>query len=113
MFKNKTNYEECANCSINSGELLLCSKCCRVKYCSKACQIQHWREDHNIFCNNEVPKHNSDTKLIPESIDNCAICLEKIIFSELFTTECCHHFHKECILPVHLIKNFLLKVGAK
>jgi hypothetical protein len=40
--------EECANCAAVGGRagivLSKCSKCLMVSYCSRACQLQHWKE---------------------------------------------------------------------
>ena len=45
----------CANCSISSNnegvKLNACSRCKVVKYCSRACQLKHWKEGgHRKIC---------------------------------------------------------------
>ncbi|KAJ8309710.1 hypothetical protein KUTeg_011575 [Tegillarca granosa] len=40
----------CARCQTSSRPLKKCSKCLVVCYCSKECQIAHWR-DHKPVCN--------------------------------------------------------------
>ncbi len=51
--KKSTIFEECANCaaSANSVTLKSCAKCMLVKYCGRACQLQHWKSGgHKLFC---------------------------------------------------------------
>lgn len=33
----------------NKGALMKCSRCLVGRYCSKACQKQHWK-DHKVYC---------------------------------------------------------------
>lgn len=40
----------CARCGTSSGPLKKCSQCLVVCYCSKECQVAHWR-DHKPICN--------------------------------------------------------------
>jgi len=59
----------CCNCGkpankMPGGRLLTCSACQQVDYCSKDCQIAHWKEGHKNLC-----KQNVRTKqLMDESI---------------------------------------------
>ncbi|KAA6402251.1 MAG: hypothetical protein EZS28_002214 [Streblomastix strix] len=43
----------CANCikKCESDKIMRCSKCKKVKYCSKECQKAHWKFIHKIECN--------------------------------------------------------------
>lgn len=50
------NVEHCANCNKTANEqpdhrLSLCGRCKLVKYCSKECQITHWKKIHRAVCN--------------------------------------------------------------
>jgi len=42
--------EVCSNCGENNGKLKHCSQCGAVKYCSKECQIFHWKNSHKDEC---------------------------------------------------------------
>jgi tetratricopeptide (TPR) repeat protein len=118
------NYVECVNCAVSLSEenTLFCGRCKNITYCSKACQIVHWKDGHKALCkdkdkytkdkvfidmNNVIhfycaicrincsPDHN--LKCHPDKIEKCAICLENIKRSDLHTTECYHQYHKKCI----------------
>jgi hypothetical protein len=47
-------HTECANCTapknLKGNALLPCSRCKLVAYCGEACQRQHWRAHHKLFC---------------------------------------------------------------
>ncbi len=40
----------CFTCATDSKKLHRCSKCMLAKYCSGACQREHWREIHKRLC---------------------------------------------------------------
>ena len=51
--KNKQKYlglEECSNCGGHEFPLSNCSRCTISAYCGKACQKQHWKDGHKLFC---------------------------------------------------------------
>jgi len=58
-------------------------------------------------------KHAKNTLLLqqrqhvapPQEIHECSICLDDISSSELHTTQCGHHFHKDCINNWRAMKN--------
>ena len=53
-------------------------------------------------------KHAKNTLLLqqpPQEIHECSICLDNISLSELHTTQCGHHFHKDCINNWRAMKN--------
>jgi hypothetical protein len=42
---------ECANCgSRKKGELKACARCKAFQYCSKKCQVEHWKDGHKVDC---------------------------------------------------------------
>lgn len=64
-----------------------------------------------IYGKNEIPsnenvhkelledeKHVDEKHEDEEKIENCAICLEKIV-NDLYKTPCDHLFHQDCLLP--------------
>ena len=58
---------KCAKCKKEAFKR--CSKCKKVWYCSKECQVSHWKESHKAECveskKEPTPKH-PDNSLITE-----------------------------------------------
>ena len=48
----------CSNCVINVPDKV-CSKCEVARYCSRECQIEHWKTTHRIFCPEMVSVKNT------------------------------------------------------
>lgn len=51
--KNKLNIWKlvCANCgSREKSKLKMCSRCEAFSYCSKKCQVKHWKDGHKVDC---------------------------------------------------------------
>jgi MYND finger len=54
----KQHQRICANCGVSkkqlldqcSGRLMDCSNCLNVAYCSRACQLEHWKTGHRKHC---------------------------------------------------------------
>lgn len=42
---------KCQHCNIIEKKLLYCAECLAVSYCSKECQIKHWKHVHKSECN--------------------------------------------------------------
>ena len=40
----------CAHCGINAPSLKACSRCKITSYCSKECQVAHWKSGHKSDC---------------------------------------------------------------
>lgn len=40
----------CSYC-YKAGAKLMCSRCSCAHYCTKACQVDHWRSGHRVNCN--------------------------------------------------------------
>lgn len=40
----------CANCHKKSDKLMMCGKCKQVKYCSRDCQVAHFKSGHKKVC---------------------------------------------------------------
>lgn len=60
--------EQCGNpdCSnnYNDDDLKQCGKCKCIKYCSRSCQVYHWKSDHKNVCNisaTDAAKTNTKT----------------------------------------------------
>jgi hypothetical protein len=66
----------CANCEnyawaqpADPSNLLTCSKCKFMSYCSKECQLEHWVKVHKQHC-----KYLAGLKLLPQSRHDPAHC---------------------------------------
>ena len=40
----------CHNCGLTDCDLLCCSNCKSTVYCSKQCQVEHWKKEHKAIC---------------------------------------------------------------
>ena len=41
---------QCTNCGASPEQLMRCGRCKGPQYCSKACQVQHWKAGHKATC---------------------------------------------------------------
>jgi hypothetical protein len=99
--------EECSNCG-KTTNLKSCARCQMQKYCSTACQRQHWKAigGHKKFCvSKEERKKDVITNDLPTRADVketsilCSICIDEIIqdpSSEFVMLQCKHEFHHQC-----------------
>ena len=104
----------CGNCGASEDPpdtvLNACARCGLVHYCSRACQVQHWKRKpggHKQFCvtpeerrpgaqvSGDALKPTSGREAIFENGSECAICLESLASSSsaLCTLPCSHAFH--------------------
>lgn len=113
-----SNEEECANCAaVGNRDGIVLSKCSKrsmVAYCSRACQVQHWKDgEHKRFCVSLVERLPRATTFKTEVIvgpashaplddrgDNCVICGDSMNFSSACMLPCSHQFHKLCIMNI-------------
>lgn len=96
---------ECANCAAPQGThsavLKLCSKCKLAAYCSRNCQLQHWRDGgHKRFC--LAPPERAQPPVVEEFVrkdtsQECIICRDELITSSASRLSCGHTFHKFCL----------------
>ena len=96
--KTKESSAECANCTLKD-KLSDCSRCKLVKYCGKACQVQHWKAagGHKKFCV-PVDQRKPDAQGAQAAAEvECLICLTALSLKEPQVLLCNHVFHKECI----------------
>lgn len=95
---------ECANCCY-VGSHNACARCKVVHYCSKACQVQHWKAigGHKMFC---IPKEDRKPQGADfykrevnerESSRECAVCLENLTPKTTCLLPCSHTFHIKCV----------------
>eukprot|EP00613_Pedinella_sp_CCMP2098_P031233 CAMPEP_0171721736 /NCGR_PEP_ID=MMETSP0991-20121206/22563_1 /TAXON_ID=483369 /ORGANISM="non described non described, Strain CCMP2098" /LENGTH=452 /DNA_ID=CAMNT_0012313715 /DNA_START=172 /DNA_END=1530 /DNA_ORIENTATION=+ len=119
MDKKKDSFTgllECANCTATKSETgqplsQKCARCKIVAYCSRECQMQHWkRGGHKKWC--LTPKERSVQSALAKKEDheatsglhcgtaNCPVCLEPIMLGDtdlLVTLACSHVYHISCI----------------
>jgi len=53
---------QCTNCSAFECPLSLCSRCKVVKYCTRECQLQHWKAWHKKECRTVVERMKQKIK---------------------------------------------------
>ena len=107
-FKPKNNASSssraCANCGAQEDPpgtaLSACARCHLVFYCSKPCQVLHWKQKpagHKQICitNEERRPTDAEIKQATEPLkgESCAICLGPISSSS--AADCCT-FHVPC-----------------
>eukprot|EP00613_Pedinella_sp_CCMP2098_P067119 CAMPEP_0171989828 /NCGR_PEP_ID=MMETSP0993-20121228/276611_1 /TAXON_ID=483369 /ORGANISM="non described non described, Strain CCMP2098" /LENGTH=354 /DNA_ID=CAMNT_0012642825 /DNA_START=111 /DNA_END=1175 /DNA_ORIENTATION=+ len=100
----------CAFCLATDAHLV-CAKCKDARYCSKACQKQHWMNGHRELC--FTPEERRPRTVPSASVkgdqgpaaaadagcksSECPICWESFSGRTLCTLPCDHEFHKECV----------------
>jgi hypothetical protein len=89
--------DECANCAAKecTVNLRMCARCKKVKYCSTACQTQHWKQGgHKRFCVAEGAER------IPSAVfpnrGKCPVCTEDMT-THLMMLQCGCFLHIECL----------------
>ena len=106
------NVKKCANCD-TIGANLTCAKCKSTDYCSKACQIQHWKKGHKEHC--VTPEKRRPQTIASKGLDGnsqilrgaeedggdsreCLVCLDSLSGGgAVCTLSCKHEFHQECV----------------
>jgi len=58
--KSKCSSYDCENVELRSCEFQICSKCEIVKYCSRKCQVQHWKDAHKKECKKIMKKRGKN-----------------------------------------------------
>lgn len=61
LWDGTRRYKECAGCGAiedKVGEFKGCCRCKMRQYCSKECQVLHWRSGHKQKCSNETEDEN-------------------------------------------------------
>ena len=53
----------CANCDKVSGPLMLCGRCKAVAYCTRTCQVAHYKE-HKVVCRALSAASKSGPKMV-------------------------------------------------
>jgi len=108
---------ECGNCTATKTKAdqplsQKCNRCKLVSYCSRECQVQHWKSgDHQKWC--LTPKERSvqqsalarkedcEANLgLHDNASNCPVCLAPIVVAKIdlnVTLPCLHVFHISCV----------------
>jgi TPR repeat protein len=107
--KDTTTVKTCGYCQSAEDlehKLQACSRCRLVSYCSKSCQLAHWKNGHKQACvslkdrkpdpsintlNQSQEAKNKATEII------CVICLEPLKEPSTCTLPCTHSFHNRCV----------------
>eukprot|EP00873_Tetraselmis_striata_P036316 jgi/Tetstr1/456580/TSEL_043298.t1 len=55
--RNKLAGEGCSHCGVLEGKLLRCTRCLRAQYCSKECQVAHYKGGHAAPCKATAQQH--------------------------------------------------------
>lgn len=97
--KKTTSQFECGNCGESEkkkGDMPVCARCRRVRYCSRACQAAHWKKgDHKKSCfKPEDCKPDLSEKRAAGEM--CVICLDALSSSSTSTLLCGHVLHTAC-----------------
>ena len=92
---------ECTNCAVTcdtAGVVLkACSRCQLVRYCTKACQVQHWKDGgHKRFCVAVAKRSPGANSSVPTVGETCMVCLEGLTVSPTDTLPCGHVLHSAC-----------------
>ena len=101
--KAKANDAACDNCGRPERELKACGRCKLTRYCSKECQVAHWKTGHKRFCEpteDRKPSSNSlelDATIDGKNAEKCGVCLEWLNKSLVEILPCSHAFHVQCI----------------
>ena len=93
--------KECANCDA-SGAKLLCAKCKATNYCSKACQLSHWKNGHKEMCFTPEERRPASIPIAETSppVPLCVICHENLSLHLTVELPCKHTFHTRCVLAM-------------
>jgi TPR repeat/MYND finger/Ring finger domain/Sel1 repeat len=88
---------ECSNCAVFGVPLLACGRCMLVRYCSRDCQKQHYKNGHKKECI-AVADRKPDYTVNPIGKEQtmCSICL-CIMETEECVLPCGHKFHVTCV----------------
>jgi len=102
---------DCANCGAAEGSELgqkthkPCSRCKVTFYCSRDCQVAHWKAGHKAVCvtpaERSVDKQTSTPVSAAAGLSDqqgeCAICLEVMSAATSQSLACKHRFHSTCL----------------
>jgi hypothetical protein len=108
MEKKDIDIRTCSFCESTEDsehKLQACSRCKLVAYCSKACQVAHWKNGHRQACvlveDRKPPQQKQSKNETQVTIEKpcilCVICLEPLKSSEVCTLPCSHMFHTRCV----------------
>ena len=101
-----SHHHDCAECGAPEGTVptmmahLPCARCLNAFYCSRACQVAHWKGGgHRRRC---LPPHERSVKRASggrseRAAEECAICLNALNVSAICTLPCTHRFHASCV----------------
>ena len=99
MKKSASNFE-CGNCGqaeTKAGDMNMCGRCHRVRYCNRSCQSAHWKKGgHKNSCLKPEACKPDFTEPRPTG-DMCSICLDLLSASSTSSLACGHVLHSDCM----------------
>ena len=116
---DQASLPECSNCLAVDLKLSACTGCFVARYCSKPCQLQHWRAIHKLDCMSMQAQRaqaavkspaaglpvgtsarpaaeSTEQPQLLRGLAECAICLESLLASGCTILRCGHLLHSAC-----------------
>jgi hypothetical protein len=98
----------CENCAKTGVKLRVCAGCTISLYCSRECQIKHWKRGHRVKCRkpSSPPSSSRPTareRFVTDSLFDartssiCAICQNLLGQPDDCFLSCGHIFHQSCL----------------
>lgn len=90
-------------------QLKYCANCEEVRYCSRECQVAHWKGGHRFQCHRKTcqtkekminfQSHESCPIKQGHDEESCPICMETLLISSNLRVilPCQHAFHRSCV----------------
>lgn len=64
---------KCTNCREAGGLMQKCGRCKRVAYCTKECQVTHWKSEHKKICRAPGIFKNGDIVRVSQTVSDVLI----------------------------------------
>lgn len=64
-----SNFRPCLNCQTNEG-IKRCVRCKGAFYCTRECQVKHWKNGHKKMCTVREQEEENEDKIAKLSAEN-------------------------------------------